>query len=147
MTGKTQWPAGVEPRRPRVADNVGLGLFLGAAIGGATGAALSARQRDMAENAAIAAAGGAMLGMLAGAGVKPVSLERALQIALKAIGVDFVSLRRHGRYRAQVVFQTSKGFKVVEVTADPSLEWDSDDLDDWLYVQLVMGVLHKVEGK
>src|SRR5690606_13489912 len=134
--------AGVAPNRPRVPKDTGIGLLLGGGLGALVGAALS--DRDVAERAALGAAGGAALGMLAAAGTHVMSLERSLRSALAQIGAEFVSLRRYGRYRVQLVFNSGSGFKTVGATADDGREWTADQLDDWYYRRLVIAVAEKM---
>jgi outer membrane lipoprotein SlyB len=151
VTSADKWPAGLERQRPRIQQNpIGTLLGVGAGVGALLGAAFSQHDRDLAGNAAIGAAAGALAGAIGGSGItitRALSLDQSLRLALSRLGVTFVSLRQYGHYEARLVFETpSDGFRVAKANADPSRPWAEDELDDWLYVTLVVDVLKKLEA-
>ena len=88
---------------------------------------------------------GAALGIdaIADAVAAPVPLEVSLRLAAQQLGVKFVSLRHYGRYEARLVFKTTGRYEVARVIADSTIEWPQVELEDWLYEQLILGVLAK----
>lgn len=147
VTSADKWPVGLDRRRPRVPQNPAVAALVGGTVGALLGAVFTERQRDVAENAALGGSAGLVVGGLVGTVGRPLSLDYSLRLALKKIGVSFVSLRYHGRYEARLVFETKRdGFKVVVAHADPNRMWLDEELDDWLYMMLVGCVLDKVES-
>lgn len=144
VTSADKWPVGLERQRPRFPQNpvIALSAFVGGGLGAMVAAALTQHDRDVAGNAALGAAAGAMAGGLGGIGItRAMSLDQSLRLALPKLGVTFVSLRQYGRYEARLVFETkTDGFKLAQANADPSRTWAENELDDWLYVKLVAAV-------
>lgn len=134
LTSADKWPVGLERQRPRLPQNYS--VVIGTPPGGVAGIAVSAA--------------GTLSGLIGASGIpgtRALSLDQSLRFALPRLSVTFVSLRQYGHYEARLVFETlNDGYKVAKANADPRRTWAADELDDWLYVNLLVDVLKKLEA-
>lgn len=108
------------------------------------GGAVSQRDSEVALNMLLGASLGALFGGLVAASMQEqLSLRQSLENALTSRGLQFVTLRREGPYKASMAYRTSDGHVwIIESQADPSFAWKQDDLEDWLYAD-ILGLVEK----
>jgi hypothetical protein len=144
----TETTPAIPRRRPRRADLVP-GVALGGTAGAALGGALSDRENEAALNMLLGAAlGGLFGGMLAASMQEQLSLRQSLKSELARRGLHLISLRRFGPYKASMAYRTSDGHVwLIESQADSSHAWKQDDLEDWLYADMLGAVEKKGESR
>jgi hypothetical protein len=97
------------------------------------GAALGALIGAMASGGAGLLIGGLLGGAVGGSAATP--LEAAIRADLASVGLELVTLHRHGRYRVEVLFRRGSDYWTLESRAPRSLV--GEELDDWLYGDFV----------
>lgn len=118
------FPPGVPPRRRRPRQEAELaGTVLGAAIGGL-----------------IVNPVGALIGALLGHAVsprEPFPLETALRESLHPYGLTLLQLYRYGPRKVRILVGQGASFWTLESEAPPHPALSQDDVDDWLYGDLI----------
>lgn len=83
---------------------------------------------------------GAALGAMLGHGGEkqaPFALTEALQMAFGARYAPLVQLYRHGPFALEALFQHGGEYFSLFAQAPVRSDWRQEDLDDWLYGELV----------
>lgn len=124
MSSNKIYPAGIPYRQPRPRNENGLaGIILGALLGGA-----------LTENPIGAITGGAIGNALIN---KPLPLEAAIRAHFTKLGLPVIGFYRLGPRMAKVLFHYHDQFWTVTSSAPDSPDWKLDDLDDWLYGDII----------
>jgi len=121
------YPAGVPPRRARPRSGAGGEFTIAGAI---VGLLLSERLE------------GGLLGGVLGHAIDPkrgvaLSLETSVRNHLTSQGALLVELYRHGPYRVEILFAYAGQYWTIESTAPPASDWTQENLDDWLFGDLM----------
>lgn len=114
------------PRRPR-SENGLAGIVGGALLGWL-----------FTENPVGAIAGGAVGNVLT---TQPLSLDAAIRAHFATLGLAVIGFYRLGPRAAMVLFRHHDKFWTVGSSAPDDSNWMSDDLDDWLYGDIVANQL------
>ncbi len=122
MNESLQYPIGIEFRTPRPR-----GTFGGALLGALFGYALT-------KNPTGAVAGSALGGVI---GNKPMPLNEALRQKFAEKALEVVSFYRLGTYSAKVLFLHDNTYWTLESRAPNTPEMTIEQIDDWLYGDLV----------
>lgn len=125
MSKTLQYPIGIEYRTPRPRSGVG-----GALLGALAGYALT-------RNPAAAIAGGALGGAI---GNQPLPLGEALRQNFAEKGLDVVSFYRLGLHAAKILFRYNDVYWTLESRTPPTPEMSFEQIEDWLYGDLVKQV-------
>ncbi len=113
----------IPTRRARPRERPSNLLLLGALLGGALAT----------DKAAGAFIGGALGGLATKE--QPVTLERALRDGFSAVGANLISMYRHGPMHVRVLYNYKGQFWTIDSIAP--FMGSQDDLDDWLFGDLV----------
>jgi hypothetical protein len=84
-------------------------------------------------------AGGALLGGFLGAAAanQPQPLEAAIRAHFMKLGLPVIGFYRFGPRAAKVSFRYRDQFWIVESHAPENPDWTPENLDDWLYGDIV----------
>lgn len=132
MHFESTYPIGIQPRTPRPrGENGGAGATVGALL------ALL-----FTANPIGIIAGGAIGNALAS---QPQELETAIRSYFTQKGLPVISFYRLGPFAAKVLFSHHRQYWIVESHA-PQANWTAEQLDDWLYGDLVQTLESKLGG-
>ena len=124
MVEKKQYPKGIPYRAPRPHGD--------ALLGGLAGAGLVALLSG--------GLGAALVGGLAGSALanQPLSLEAAIRAYLAEKGLAVIGFYRYGPQKVKVSFRYAPDkYWMIASSAPPSPHWTQEDIDDWLYGDLI----------
>ena len=124
MSSDDSYPAGIpsRPKRPRSDD------------GAASTIALALLGLVMTSNPIGLLAGGAIGNSL---GSQPLPLEAALRSYFTKQGIPLIAFYRLGPNAAQILFQYREQYWTVLSRAPANPNWTLEELDDWLYGDIV----------
>lgn len=122
MNEAPQYPLGIEYRQPRPR-----GTLAGAALGSIIGYILT-------QNTSGTALGGTLGGIL---GNQPLPLPQAVRQEFTKKGLEVVSFYRLGRFAAKILFRYNDRYWTLESRAPRIPEMTIEQIEDWLYGDLV----------
>jgi len=122
MSERLQYPIGIEYREPRPRGALG-GALLGALFG-----------YGLAQNSGGAIAGGAIGGAL---GNQSLPLNEALRQKFAEKNLGIISFYRLGTHAAKILFRHNKAYWTLESRTPESPEMNLEQIEDWLYGDLV----------
>jgi hypothetical protein len=127
MSEAPQYPSGIEYRQPRPR-----GTMAGAILGSLLGYALT-------QNSSGAVGGGTLGGIL---GNQPLPLHQAIRQKFTEKGLEVINFYRLGRFAAKILFRYQNVYWTLESHTSKTPEMTIEQIEDWLYGDLV----EKVEG-
>lgn len=78
---------------------------------------------------------------------KPLPLDKALQLELERQGFHVTQIYRHGPNRLRVLISQHESFWTLDSRAPTNSQMSADDIDDWLYGDLIDFQLKLVAGE